>query len=204
MFGKAHAYHLLPWAWLVAWLLTGVGLSMVYTASDISSLQSRSLIPYLGLSAVGWIAAGFVTASAATGKTGMAVQLVAWVVAYLVAIPLGLAWMLSRDMFPFLLFVPVGIGGIIGGFASSLRPGFWRLASAASVGFVFLLCSTISFIAGYILILIYASIAQRYGGVSSSYALIWILTEAVFGLAAGFAMRWLLGFKAVDSASIPA
>jgi hypothetical protein len=49
MHNKTQAYRLMPWAWLVAGLLTGLGA----TISDIYSPPSKNLIPFIALSAVG-------------------------------------------------------------------------------------------------------------------------------------------------------
>jgi len=204
MHTRARACRLMPWAWFVAWLLTGVG-GMI---SDIYSSPTKSLIPFIALSAVGWAVGGFITARASQGKSGMAVQLVAWAVAYLVAIPLGRVWMPSRDMGPFVLYVPFVLAGAIGGFASSSRPGAWRLISAALVGLVFLLFSPIiTFGAGFLLMGFYTSIRDMvnpYLGPlgSSTIALFWILPGAMFGLVAGFAARWILGMTTVGSAKV--
>jgi len=186
--GKLQAYHLMPWAWLVAWALTAVGASI----SAIYSFPYQSIFAYIGFSAVGWAMACFITVRASRSRSGMTVQLVAWAVAYLVAIPLGLVWMLSRDMVPFLLFLPFVLAGTVGGIASSARAGAWRWVSGVLVGMVFLLSSTISFYVGYILLLVYSSLAQRYS-LGNLYSQAWILPEAVFGLVVGLTMRRLLG-----------
>jgi hypothetical protein len=201
MHNKAQACRLMPWAWFVAWLLTGVG-GMI---SDIYSSPSKSLIPFIALSAVGWAVGGFITARASKGKSGMAVQLVAWAVAYLIAMPLGRVWMPSRDMGPFVLSVPFVSAGTIGGFASSSRPGAWRLIAGVLVGLVFLLFSPIStYYAGMLLMLFYTSILNPYSGPlgSSTISLFWILPDAMFGLVAGFAARWILGMTADGSADV--
>jgi hypothetical protein len=197
---KTQTYRLLPWGWFVAWMLTSVGAAV----SDIYNTPSRNIITYIALSAVGWAAAGYFTSRTSKGGSGMAVQMVSWAVAYLVAIPLGLVWMLSRDMAPFLLFVPYFLAGAIGGFASSSRPGVWRFISGILVGLVFFLFSTISFYSGYILLLFYSSVAQRYGiSISPSYTFIWILPEALFGLGTGFVLRWILGMTAGEPETVP-
>jgi hypothetical protein len=197
--GNRQAYRLMPWAWLAAWTLTGTGALL----SDIYSSPSKSPIAFFSLSAVGWALAGIVTARASRGKTRMAVQLVAWGVAYLVAIPLGLLWRLGRETASFLLFDPFLLAGAIGGFASSARQGAWRLISGSLVGLVFLLFSPIiTFYSGMLLLSFYSSTINRYGApLGSSYNLAWVLPNVIFGLVAGFAMRRILGFKAVASTS---
>ena len=190
MHNKTQIYRLLPWGWFVAWMLT----SIAATISDIYNPPSKSIITYITLSAAGWAVAGYLTSRASKGKSSMAVQMVSWAVAYLVAIPLGLVWILSRDMPPFLLFAPYLLAGAIGGFASSSRFGVWRFISGILVGLVFFIFSTISFYSGYILLLFYSSLAQRYGfSINPSYTFVWILPEAVFGLGTGFMLRWILG-----------
>jgi hypothetical protein len=202
MISKTQAYRLMPLAWSVTWLLSGVGA----TISDIYSSPSKSLFPFLALSAVGWAGAGYITACASNGKSGMTVQLVAWAAAYLVAIPLGLVRLLGKDMVPIFLFVlPFMASGAIGGFASSSRKGVWRLLSGALLGFVFLIFSPVfTYYAGSILMLLYSSIVHPYGGpINSSYIpLFWILPNTVFGIVTGFVARWILGFKAVDPANV--
>jgi hypothetical protein len=189
-------YRLVPWTWSAAWLLTALGAGI----ANIFSSPSGGLISYIGLSAVGWGAAGYVTARASGGKAGLPLRLAAWAGAYLVAVPLGLAWIFSRDMPPFLLFVPFLLAGALGGAASSLRGGAWRWVSAAFVGVVFFLFYTIGLYAGYVLVLLYGSLPQRVIDLGSSYSVIWALPGAVFGLAAGFAARAILGIKPVDPA----
>ncbi len=191
---KAQAYRLMPWAWFAAWLLTGAGASIVYTGPV--PLPAWRIMLYIGLSALGWAAAGFITTRASSSRSGLAVQLAAWGVAYLVAIPLGLVWMLSRDLPPWFLFLPLGLAGVLGGLASSGRPGVWRLVSGILVGLVFYLFSTISFFAGYMLILFSGSLAQQ-NAVDSGlpYPMLLVLPEPVFGLLAGFLARWILGAR---------
>jgi len=70
------AYRLLPWAWSAAWMLTGLGTAI----SEVYSSPTKSLIPYIVLSAVSWGIAGFVTASAVGHKSGIAIRFVPWVV----------------------------------------------------------------------------------------------------------------------------
>ena len=200
--GKPQAYRLLPWAWFAAWSLTGAGAII----SDIYSSPSRSLVAFFGLSAVGWALAGYMTACASRGKHGLAVQLAAWGIAYLVVVPLGILWMSKKGAPALLLFDPFLLAGAIGGFASSARPGAWRLLSGSLVGIVFLLFSpNITFYSGLILLMFYNSTFNRYGGpLSSAYSWAWVLPFVLFGLVSGFAVRWILGFKAVDPTGKPA
>jgi hypothetical protein len=195
MFSKVNIYRLMPWAWSIAWMLTIVGA----TISNIYSSPPGSLVAYFGISAIGWIGAGWITVKALKPKSGMVIQLVAWIITYLVAIPVGLAWMLSRDMVPYLLFLPMVLAGAIGGLASSLRPGLWRLASGVLVGLVYFVFFTIGFYAGYILTLIYGS--QPYVDIGNYYTLIWALPEGIFGLLTGLLTRWMLGIKPISTAS---
>jgi hypothetical protein len=184
----------MPWAWFLAWLLTGAGASIVYTGP--LPLPAWRIGLYIGLSAAGWAAAGFITTRASNGKSSLVVQLAAWAAAYLVAIPLGLVWMLSRDLPPWFLFLPLGVAGLLGGLASSARPGVWRLVSGILVGLVFYLCSTLSFFAGYMLILFNGSLAQQNGvDIGLPYPLLLVLPQPVFGLLAGFLARWILGAR---------
>jgi hypothetical protein len=200
MLNKKQAYRLVPWAWFVAWTLTGMGAVL----SDIYSSPSNSLLAYFTLSALGWAMAAYLTASASTGKSGMAVQLAAWGIAYLVAIPLGIVWMRSGDKFPFLFSVPYVLAGSIGGIASAARPGVGRWISGVLVGFLFILFSPIiTFYAGLIILEIYSITINRNGSpLSSSYTWVWALPNALFGLAVGFALRWILGFKAGDTKGV--
>jgi len=77
MFSQTKVYRLMPWAWSAAWMLTGIGIAI----SDLYSYPSKSLIPYIVLSAVGWGFAEFVTASTAGHKSGATLRLIAWIVA---------------------------------------------------------------------------------------------------------------------------
>jgi hypothetical protein len=191
MLTKVQAYRLVPWAWSAAWLLTGAGVSI----SDIYSYPSRSLFAYVALSAMGWGAAGFITANAASGKPGLRFRLAAWTAAYLAYLILGLKWGLSWNGGYWGPIAAAGVAGVLGGVASSMRGGAWRWVSAALVGVVFLLFSTASFYAGYFLILISTSIAQHNGNPGILYDLVWALPGALCGLGAGFAARRILGLK---------
>ena len=197
MLTERQAYRWMPWAWSAAWMLTGVGVSI----SDLYSYPAQSLIPYFALSAVGWSAAGIVTASASRREPGMAVRLVGWAVAYLAAIPLGLVWLLSWNVAYLGPIVAIGVAGAIGGVAGSLRSGAWRLVSGVLLGLAFLLFATVSFSASYILLVLYAPIAQLLGNAGADL-LAWGLPSALCGLAAGFAARRILGITAVDPTSV--
>ena len=197
--GKTQAYRLLPWAWLAAWTLTGAGAVI----SNIYFPPSRNLVAFFVLSSVGWALASYITARASASKTGLAIQLAAWWLAYLVAVPLGILWMSKKGASTFLLFDPFLLAGAIGGFTSSARPGAWRLLSGSLVGIVFLLFSPVMiFYSGLMLLMLYNSAFNRYGDpLSSAYSWAWILPFVLFGLVSGFAVRWILGFKAVDPES---
>jgi hypothetical protein len=192
------AYRLVPWAWSAAWLLAGLGFSIPASLPSRSSFLSIDSLTYFALGLLGWGIAGFVTARAAMGKPGMAVRLAAWAVASLVAIPLGLYWMLSRDMPPYLLFVPLGLAGAIGGLASSARKGTWRLVSGVLLGGTFLLLATISFINSYLLMYYYDPISRVFGSGGVS-AFVWGWPGALWGLVAGFMARWILGLRALQT-----
>ena len=198
---QAQAYRRIPWAWSAAWLLTGLGIQL----SDIYSSPSRSQIPYFAFSALGWGAAGVITASASRGRPGMLVRLAAWGAAYLVAIQFGLFWLQRWNIAFFGPILASGLAGAIGGVAGSVRPGAWRLASGTLLGLAFLLFATLSFMASYFLMLIYTLIAQQGGsaGVLSVIdALIWTLPGALCGLGAGLAARWLLGLRKAAPANL--
>jgi hypothetical protein len=185
-------YRLVPWAWSIAWMLTGVGTGL----SDIYSSPSKSLIPYIALSAVGWGFAGIVTARAAGQKSGVAIRIVAWAVAYLVFVLCGLYWGNNwniRFMGP---IVATGVAGAIGGVPSSRRSGLWRLISGALVGFAFLSFATVSFYMSYFLIFSYSVEAQLLGDTGAN-VFIWGLPGAIFGLGAGFLASLILGITTV-------
>jgi hypothetical protein len=198
MLNQLQARRLVPWAWSAAWLLTGVGIWL----SDVYSSPSRSLVPYFALSALGWGIAGFITASAARGKPGLAVRLLAWGIAWLVAILLGLVWLHQWNMAFFGPIVATGLAGAIGGVASSSRPGMRRLASTVLLGAVFLLFALVGFYASFFLMFVYTSIAQHGGDVSLISALIWPLPGAVCGLLAGLAARRILGLTRLRPPSL--
>jgi hypothetical protein len=191
MLYQLKAHRLVPWAWSVGWLLTGVGIWL----SDIYSSPSRSLIPFIVLSALGWGIAGFVTASTGRGTPGMFLRLAAWGVAWLAFSLLGLLWERSWNGGFLGPIVATGLAGAIGGLAGSLRKGAWRLVSAVLLGVAFLLFALVSFYASYFFMLIYTSIAQQGGDIRVISALVWPLPGALLGLIAGFATRWILGLS---------
>ena len=194
MIGETHARRLIPWAWSAAWLLTGLG----FWISDLSSLPSRSPFAYIALSAAGWAIAGFVTASAARDAPARILGLVGWLVPGLASIPLSMLWLRSWNMGFLGPIAALGLAGLLGAVAGSVRRNAWRLVSGALVGLAFLLFASLSFIASYFLMIIYTLIAQQGGsaGVLSVVdALIWPLPGALCGLGAGFAARWMLGLQ---------
>jgi hypothetical protein len=194
MSAETQARRLIPWAWSAAWLLTGLG----FWISDLSSLPSRSPFAYIAFSAAGWAIAGFVTASAAGEAPARTLRLVGWLVPGLASIPLSMLWLRSWNGGFLGPIAALGLAGLLGGVAGSVRRHAWRLVSGALVGLAFLLFASLSFIASYFLILIYTLIAQQGGsaGVLSVVdALIWPLPAALCGLGAGFAARWLLGLQ---------
>ena len=131
------------------------------------------------------------------GGPALAAPLVAWGIASLAAILLGLVLMRVWD------------AGFLGSIAAT-RSGRcdWRVwpapcAKAFGGGFaslcwgvVFLLLALISFYAGYMLALGYASTALQYNA-SVFYLLIMPGPAAVFGLGAGFVALWLLGLRSL-------
>jgi hypothetical protein len=192
--GQLQAYRLVPWAWSAAWLLTGLG----FWISIIKPLALGDFIAYIALGALGWGMAGLVSARAANGAggtPGVAVRLAGWGVASLVAILLGLVWMLSWDAGFVGPMAASGLAGAIGGLSGSVRKGAWRLLSGLLLGVVFLLLAVISFYAGYILWLG----AQPAGGRDLLSLLAWLIPAALCGLGAGFAARWILGLRAVQT-----
>ncbi len=201
MTGETHVRSLIPWAWSAAWLLAGLG----FWISDLSSLPSRSPFAYIALSAAGWAIAGFVTASAAGEAPARTIRLVGWLVPGLASIPLSMLWLRSWNVGFLGPIAALGLAGLLGGVAGSVRKGAWRLVSGALLGLAFLLFATVSFMASYFLMLVYTLIAQQGGsaGVLSIVdALIWPLPGALFGLVAGFAARWLLGLRKPVPASL--
>jgi hypothetical protein len=188
---QSRAYHWIPWAWSLAWLLAGMGIWL----SDLYSSPSRSLGPYFALSALGWVIAGFVTARAVGSKPGTVVRLIAWGLAGLAAVLLGFIWLHGWNMAFFGPIVATGVAGVIGGLAGSMRPGAWRLVSAILLGAAFLLFAFFSFCFTYFLMLVATSIAQQGGDITVLNALLWLLSGATCGLGAGFSVRWILGLK---------
>ena len=192
---ETQARRLIPWAWSAAWLLAGLG----FWISDLSSLPSRSPFAYIALNAAGWAIAGFVTASAAGDTPARTIRLAGWLVPGLASIPFSMLWLRSWNVGFLGPIAALGLAGLFGGVAGSVRRHAWRLVSGALVGLAFLLFATVSFMASYFLMLVYTLIAQQGGsaGVLSVLdALIWPLPGALFGLGAGFAARWLLGLRA--------
>lgn len=188
--GQVQAYRWMPWAWSAAWLLTGLG---NYVSNSYPS-PYEGLYAYLLLSTLGWGFASLITASASTGGPALAVPLVAWGIASLAAILLGLVLMRSWDAGFLGSIAATGLAGAIGGVAGSMRTGVWRWVCGVVLGVAFLLLALISFYAGYMLALGYASTALPYNA-SVFYLLIMPGPAAVFGLGAGFAARWLLGLR---------
>jgi hypothetical protein len=187
---QAQAFRWMPWAWSAAWLLTGLG---NYVSNSYPS-PYEGLYAYLILSVLGWGFASLITARASTGRPGMTFHLVAWGIASLSAILLGLVWMRSWDAGFLGWIAATGLAGAIGGVAGSMRTGVWRWVSGVGLGAAFLLLALISFFGGYLLALGYASSALPYNA-GLFYALIMPGPAAVFGLGAGFLARWLLGLS---------
>jgi len=198
MLNQSKAYRLMPWAWSVAWMLTGLGVAI----SDLYSYPSKSLIPYIVLSAVGWGFAGFVTVRAAGHKSGATLRLIAWIVAYLVYVVFGFYDATSWNMGFLGPIVAIGVAGAIGGVFSSRRAGAWRLVSGVLVGLTFLLFATVSFYVTAIQMYLFSAEA-RVLGEQGTLLFIWGLPGAVFGLSAGFVVRWMLGITAVGPTSDP-
>jgi len=196
-FQQPQAFRTMPWAWALAWGLTSVGASL----ADIYSSPNNGLFYYLLFSVIGWSAAVIITVHASNNMRSIKSSLAGWIAAYLVAIPLGLAWMISMDMAPFLLFIPYFFGGFFGGAASSNRPGSGRWLSATLLGLVFYVFATISFYAGFLLMYYCMSLAYQYHLVPL-YTQVWVLPYTLFGLVIGFLMRWILGFKAVQTKTV--
>jgi hypothetical protein len=191
---KSRLEGLVPWAWSAAWLLTGLGFSILAS----SSLPSPHLFAYIALGLLGWGAAGFVTARAAGGAPGKAVRLAGWGIAALVAILLGLVWMIGWDAGFLGGPAAVGLAGVIGGLAGSVRKGAWRLASGILLGLVFLLLATLSFYNSYFLMYYYTPISRVFGsGGVNVFVFGW--PAAFWGLVAGFAARRILGMKVAAS-----
>ena len=195
---QVKAYRLMPWAWSAAWMVTGVGIAI----SDLYSSPSKSLIPYVVLSALGWGYASLVTTNATRQDAGIAVRMVAWVVAYLVYVAGGYYWATNWNMGFLESIAAIGVAGIIGGTGSSRRSGVWRLVSGTLVGLAFMVLATISFYASYFLIFAYSSEARLLGEMGAN-VFIWALPGMIFGLSAGFTARWLLGISRDGQASDP-
>jgi hypothetical protein len=169
-------------------MLTGVGIAI----SDLYSSPSKSLIPYIVLSALGWGIASLVTAEAVGQEAGIAVRLAAWAVAYLVYVAGGYYLATNRNMGFLGPIAAIGVAGAIGGVFSSRRSGGWRLVSGIMVGLAFMVFATISFYASYFLMFPYTAEARVLGEMGANI-FIWVVPGMIFGLGAGFTARWILG-----------
>jgi hypothetical protein len=186
------AWRLLPWAWSLSWLLTGLG----FWISIVNSLlPPPNFFAYIELSALGWGIAALVTASATRGTPGITIQLAGWLVAGLASISLSILWMLRWDAGFLALIAAPGVAGALGGVAGSMRRGAWRPVSGILLGVVFLVLAALSFYASYFSLFVLTSISQHGGDIHVMNPLGWIIPGAVFGLVAGFATRWILGLK---------
>ena len=183
-------YHFIPWAWSLAWLLTGLGTGI----SEIYSSPNRGLAGYLILTTVGWCFAGYLTSRAAWGKPALIIRLLAWVLATIIYIWLGLVWLYTWNVGFLGLPVATGLAGALGAVASSARRGVWRYLSALLVGLFFLTFATAGFYLSYFLLNIGSMVSGAGGYILFSYVA-WILPNALFGLGAGFAIRWILGLN---------
>ncbi len=180
----------MPWSWSLAWLLTGLG----FWISIANSLNPPpNFFAYIALSALGWFISGVVTARAARGAPGMIFRLAGWLVAGLAFISLSILWMLRWDAGFLALIIAPGVAGVFGGVAGSMRRGAWRWVSGILLGLVFLILSALSFYASYFSLFLLTSISQQGGDIRLMNPLGWVIPGAVFGLAAGFVLRWILG-----------
>jgi hypothetical protein len=191
MFKGSHAHRLVPWAWSAAWLLTSLG----FWISVVNSLVPPNFIAYIALSALGWGLAASVTASVNRDKSGMRFRLVGWLVSGLACIALSIFWMLRWDAGFLALIAAPGVAGALGGVAGSMRRGAGRWVSGILLGGVFLILALLNFYASYILWLGANQTALKGGAFQLITALGWVLPGAVFGLLAGFAVRWILGIS---------
>ena len=188
----AQAWRWIPWAWSLSWLLTSLG----FWISVVNSLQNPpNFFAYIALSVLGWGIAGFATASLARGKAGMLFRLAGWLVAGLVSITLSIIWMLSWDAGFLALIAAPGVAGALGGVAGSMRRGAWRWVSGILLGVAFLILAALGFYASYFSLFAATSISQHGGDIRLVNPIGWVIPGAVFGLVAGFAVRWILGLK---------
>jgi hypothetical protein len=187
---QAQAYRWMPWAWSLAWLLTGMGGAI----SDIYSSPSKSLSPYVILSILGWSMVGFVTAKATRQVQSTAIQSIAWLVASMVASLLSLAWLHSWNIGFLGPIAACGLAGAIGGAASPVRPRVGRLVSAVLLGSVFALFATVSFYLSFIFLSFFRPMARLFGNGGAS-VLAWGLPGALCGLVTGFLARQILGVR---------
>ncbi len=197
-FSDTTAYRLAPWAGSAAWLLAGAGIWL----SNITSSPSNSLFAYYFLSMVGWGIAAVVTSAATWKKPGRILRLAAWGIAILVAVVVGLSWMYRWNIAILALPVATGVAGGIGGIASSFRPGLGRLVSGIGLGIIFLVLAVASFYGTYFGEVLVTWTGQLFGDIPIIPTLIglaWIIPGGVFGLIAGFALRWILNLHPVAS-----
>jgi hypothetical protein len=191
MLKELQAYRLVPWSWSLAWLLTGLG----FWISVVNSLLPPNFLAYISFSALGWGIAVFVTVSVARDRPGMLFRLVGWLVAGLACIALSIFWMLRWDAGFLALIAAPGVAGVLGGITGSMRRGAWRWVSGILLGVAFLILSALNFYASYILWLGANQTALKGGAFQMITLLGWVLPDAVFGLLAGFAVRWILGIS---------
>jgi hypothetical protein len=195
MLKESQALRLVPWAWSISWLLTGLG----FWISIVNSLAPPpNFLAYITLSTLGWGLAGLVTASVDRSRPGMLFRLVGWLVAGLASIALSILWMHSWDAGFLALIAAPGVAGALGGVAGSMRRGAWRWVSGILLGVAFLLLSALSFYASYFSLFFATSISQHGGDIRIMNPLGWVIPGAVFGLVAGFMVRWILGLRALQ------
>ena len=189
---QARAFRMVPLVWSVSWLLTGLG----FWISIVSSLlPPPNFLAYIALSALGWVIAGVVTASTARSTPGMLFRLAGWLVSGLASISLSILWMQSWNAGFLGPIAALGVAGVLGGVASSMRRGVWRWLSGILLGVAFLILAALSFYASYFLMFVATSISQHGGDIRLIDPLSWMIPGAVFGLVAGFTLRGILGLK---------
>jgi hypothetical protein len=189
---QSQAWRWIPWAWSLSWLLTGLG----FWISVVNSLlPPPNFIAYIAMSALGWVIAGVVTASAARGTPGMHFRLAGWLVAGMASISLSILWMLRWDAGFLGPIAALGVAGTIGGVAGSMRRGAWRWVSGILLGVLFLLLATLSFYSSYFLMFVATAVSRHGGDIRLIDPLGWVIPGAVFGLTAGFLVRWILGLQ---------